>query len=196
VLRIAVFASGPGTTAEAVIVACQSRHIAGQVVLVIGNNSAAEVFVRAGRLGIPTRHLSGRTHPDPDLLDAEIVHTLHTVDATHIVLAGYLKKLGPRTLAAFGGRIVNTHPALLPAFGGQGMFGRHVHQAVLASGIAITGATVHHVEADYDTGPIIAQVEVAVLASDTVDTLADRVQHAERELLITTLETIAATHYA
>jgi len=190
-LRLVLFASGAGTTAECVISACQTHRIAGDVVLVVGNNSGAEVFARSRRLGVATRHLSGRTNPDPDLLDAEILRTLRSVAASHIVLAGYMKKLGPRTLKAFAGRIVNTHPALLPAFGGQGMYGRRVHEAVLESGVKITGATVHHVEGEYDTGPVIAQTEVAVLDSDTVDTLAARVQKAERELLVTTLAAIA-----
>jgi phosphoribosylglycinamide formyltransferase-1 len=91
------------------------------------------------------------------------------------------------------GRVFNTHPALLPAFGGQGMFGRRVHHAVLASGVTLTGASVHHVTADYDAGPVIAQVEIAVLATDTVDTLAARVQDAEREVLIQTLASQFAT---
>ena len=134
--------------------------------------------------------LSGVTHPEPGALDAAILRTLREVTATHIVLAGYMKKLGPRTLQAFTGRTFNTHPALLPAFGGQGMFGRNVHRAVLESGVSTTGTTVHHVQADYDTGPIISQTQVAVSASDTIDTLADRVQQAERELLIRTLRTI------
>lgn len=117
---------------------------------------------------------------------------LHNAGATQVVLAGYMKKLGPRTLAAFKGRIFNTHPALLPAFGGQGMFGHRVHEAVLDSGATVTGATVHHVEAEYDTGEIISQVHVPVAPSDTADSLADRVQRAERELLIQTLISLIA----
>jgi phosphoribosylglycinamide formyltransferase 1 len=187
---IAIFASGSGTTAEALITACASGRIPAQVAIIIGNNSASQVFARATRLAVPARHLSGVTHPGPGALDAEILRTLSEVTATHIVLAGYMKKLGPLTLQAFAGRAFNTHPALLPAFGGQGMFGRNVHRAVLESGVSTTGATVHHVHADYDTGPIISQIEVAVSASDTIDTLADRVQQAERDLLIRTLRTI------
>ena len=188
--RIAIFASGSGTTAEALITACASGRIPAQVAVVIGNNSASEVFARASRLAVPARHLSGVTHPEPGALDAAILRTLREVTATHIVLAGYMKKLGPLTLQAFAGRIFNTHPALLPAFSGQGMFGRNVHRAVLESGVSTTGATVHHVHADYDTGPIISQIEVPVSASDTIDTLTDRVQQAERDLLIRTLRTI------
>ena len=188
--RIAIFASGSGTTAEALITACANGRIPAQVAVVIGNNSTSEVFARAARLTVPARHLSGVTHPEPGALDAAILRTLREVTATHIVLAGYMKKLGPLTLQAFADRIFNTHPALLPAFGGQGMFGRNVHRAVLESGVTTTGATVHHVHADYDTGPIISQTQVAVSASDTIDTLTDRVQQAERELLVRTLRTI------
>lgn len=190
-LRLVLFASGTGTTADAVISACQTGRIAGQVVLVVGNNSRADVLDRARRLGVATRHLSGHTHPDPNLLDTEILRTVRSVNATHLVLAGYMKKLGPRTLRTFAGRIFNTHPALLPAFGGQAMYGTRVHQAVLDSGNPITGATVHHVEAEYDTGPIIAQAEVAVLANDTADSLAVRAQETKRELLVSTLAAIS-----
>lgn len=189
-IRIAILASGKGTTAEAIITACQDERIRGTTVIVIGNNSTAEVFTRAARLGVPTRHLSGRTHPRPDALDAAVLDAVCSAGATHIVLAGYLKKLGPQTLRAFAGRIINTHPALLPAFGGQGMFGRHVHEAVLAARVQTTGATVHHVEAEYDTGPIIAQTEVAIVPTDTVESLSARVLHVERELLIRTLADI------
>jgi phosphoribosylglycinamide formyltransferase-1 len=122
--------------------------------------------------GIQPRHLSGATHPAEGELDAGILATLRGATATHILLAGYLKKLGPCTLEAYRGRIFNTHPALLPVFGGQGMYGRNVHQAVLESGVRTTGATVHHVQDDYDTGPVIAQTEVPVLPDDTIDTLA------------------------
>jgi phosphoribosylglycinamide formyltransferase 1 len=185
--RIAILASGSGTTAEAVMTACRDRRIPAEVVLVIGNNSRAEVLARAARQGVTTHHLSGHTHPDPAELDAAILEGLLQVRATLVVLAGYMKKLGPRTLATFTGRIINTHPALLPAFGGQGMYGRHVHKAVLDSGATVTGATVHHAEAEYDTGEIISQVQIPVTSSDTVDSLAERVQSAERELLIQTL---------
>jgi len=190
--RLAIFASGSGTTAEAVMTACLSGRVPAEVGVLVGNNSAAGVFAKAARAGIPARHLSGRTHPEPDVLDAEILLTLNSAGTTHVVLAGYMKKIGPRTLEAFAGRIFNTHPALLPAFGGQGMFGRHVHEAVLQSGVATTGATVHLVDADYDTGKVVSQAEVPVMPGDTIDTLAERVQRAERELLVQTLAAVFA----
>jgi phosphoribosylglycinamide formyltransferase-1 len=98
------------------------------------------------------------------------------------VLAGYMRKLGPQTLAAYSKRILNVHPALLPKFGGQGMYGKHVHEAVLKAGDKLSGATIHIVDGEYDHGPIVAQAEVPVEAGDTPDTLAARVQAKEQEM--------------
>jgi phosphoribosylglycinamide formyltransferase-1 len=103
-----------------------------------------------------------------------------------------MRKLGPQTLETFRGRVVNTHPALLPKYGGQGMYGHRVHEAVLAAGERTTGVTVHVVEADYDTGPIVAQAEVPVAPDDTVETLAERVRARERRFLVEVLADIAA----
>ncbi|NQV80010.1 MAG: phosphoribosylglycinamide formyltransferase, partial [Alphaproteobacteria bacterium] len=113
-----------------------------------------------------------------------------------VVLAGYLKKIGPRVLQAFGGRIVNTHPALLPKFGGPGMYGIHVHAAVLAAGETMTGVTVHLVEEEYDRGPILAQAEVSVDPDDTPESLAARVQAREKTFLIETLRRLGAGELA
>ncbi|MDR1999430.1 MAG: phosphoribosylglycinamide formyltransferase [Frankiaceae bacterium] len=190
--RIAILASGGGSTAEAIICACRDGRIPAEPAVIIGNNSGAEVFARAARLQVPARHLSGHTHPDAGALDAVILACLRETGVTHVVLAGYLKKLGPLTLSAFAGRIVNTHPALLPAFGGRGMYGARVHQAVLEAGARFTGATVHHVTVDYDAGPVIAQVQVPVHPGDTVDTLAARVHVAECDLLVSALASLIA----
>jgi phosphoribosylglycinamide formyltransferase 1 len=181
-VRIGVLASHEGTTLQAIIDA-----FPGDVVVVISNNGDSGALVRARAAGIAAHHLSSRTHPDPDALDATILTTLTEARADVVVLAGYMRKIGPRTLAAFGGRIFNTHPALLPRFGGQGMYGMHVHRAVLASGDVVSGASVHRVDAEYDTGEVIAQREVPVLPGDTPEALAARVQLAERALLVEVL---------
>jgi phosphoribosylglycinamide formyltransferase 1 len=102
-----------------------------------------------------------------------------------------MKKLGPRVLRAHGGRILNTHPALLPKFGGQGMYGNRVHEAVLASGDAETGASIHLVDSEYDTGPVLARCRVPVMPGDSVAALAERVQARERELVVETLARLA-----
>jgi phosphoribosylglycinamide formyltransferase-1 len=134
--------------------------------------------------GVPTAHLSSVTHPDPAALDAAVLAALDAAGTDLVVLAGYMKKLGPLTLAAYDGRVVNVHPALLPAYGGQGMYGDRVHAAVLADGAAVSGATVHLVTAGYDEGPVLAQVEVPVEPDDSVETLRARVQAAEKRLLV------------
>ena len=148
-------------------------------------------MARARREGIATHHLSNRTHPDPDALDRTILETLQGCGVEILVLAGYMKKLGSKTLAAYRGRIVNIHPALLPKFGGQGFYGNAVHQAVLAACATESGATVHLVDGEYDQGTILAQRKVAVLPDDTPETLAARVLVQEHVLYTETLQKIA-----
>ncbi len=182
--RIAIIGSGSGTTAARVIDAVGAGEIAAEVAVVVGNNSEAGIFDVARTRGVRTAHLSGVTHPDPDDLDAAMLDVLRAADVDLLVLAGYMKKLGPRVLGQFQGAILNVHPALLPSYGGQGMYGDRVHAAVLADGTGRTGATVHHVTAEYDQGPVIAQVEVPVRPDDDVAALRTRVQAAEKALLV------------
>jgi phosphoribosylglycinamide formyltransferase-1 len=191
-LRIGVLASHEGTTLQAIIDGCAQGRIDGRVAAVISNNSGAGAVRRAAAAGIPTFHLSSVTHPESDGLDAAIRDALQRADVDVVFLAGYMKRLGPHTLAAFAGRILNTHPALLPKFGGQGMFGDRVFEAVLAAGEAESGASVHLVDADYDTGAVVRQARVHVLPGDTVESLKARVQACERDAVIGTLAAIAS----
>ena len=190
-MRIGVLASHEGTTLQAVLDAVAQGRIAGSVAIVISNNSDAGALRRAAARGVPALRLSSATHPDPDALDGAILAALAEAQADVVFLAGYMKKLGPKTLVTFRGRIFNTHPALLPAFGGQGMYGSRVHEAVLASGARESGPSFHLVEAEYDTGRVLAQARVPVEAGDTVETLAERVRARERELVVETLHRIA-----
>jgi phosphoribosylglycinamide formyltransferase 1 len=190
-LTIGVLASHTGTTLQAVIDACRDGRIAGRVGVVISNNRDAEALRRAEQHGIPYRHLSRRTCWVPEALDELIAGTLRDHGADVVLLAGYLRKVGPRTLAAFDGRILNVHPSLLPRHGGQGMYGRAVHEAVLASGDRVTGASVHVVTADYDDGPVVSQREVPVDDDDDVDTLSAKVRLVERVLVVETLDRLA-----
>jgi len=160
-------------------------------VLLVANNADAPVLLRAAQAGVPAIVLSSRTHPETDALDGAVLAAVTESGATHILLAGYMKKLGKPTVDAFQGRVFNSHPALLPAFGGQGMYGDRVHEAVLQSGAATSGATVHRVTGEYDAGEILRQVEVPVLADDDVSSLGERVRAAERELLVEVLADIA-----
>lgn len=191
-MNIAVLASGEGTTLQAVLDACASGRLAARVGLVISNNAAAGALRRGRAAGVAVRHLSAASAGGVAALDRSIRDALAQAATDWVLLAGYMKQLGPLTLAAFAGRIINTHPALLPQFGGQGMYGMHVHRAVLAAGRQVSGASVHFVDEHYDTGAVIAQVRVPVAGGDSAATLAARVQAAERELVIEVLAAAAS----
>ncbi len=190
-VRIGVLASHEGTTLQAILDACAAGALAAEVAVVISNNRDAGALGRARAAGIPTRHLSSRTHLDGHALDIAICQALVDAGAEVVVLAGYMKRLGAHTLARFRERVLNTHPALLPKFAGQGMYGLNVHRAVLAAGEATTGASIHLVTERYDAGPVIAQREMPVAAGDTPESLAERVQSTERALLVEVLADIA-----
>lgn len=174
------------------VASCTAGRIRGTVSTVISNNSASGALRRARAAGIPAHHLSSSTHAVPELLDAAIAAALLSGQADIVFLAGYLKRLGQSTLTAFPERILNTHPALLPKFGGPGMFGDHVFKAVLAAGEAESGVSVHLVDREYDTGRVIRQARLPVEPADSVDTLRARTQICERELVVGTLAAIAA----
>lgn len=186
-MKLAVLASHRGSNFQAILDAITAKMLPAQVVLAISNNSSSEALTRAKKAGIATLHLSGKTHPDPAGLDAAMAFALTQAEADWVVTAGYMKKLGPSTLKEFGGRIVNIHPSLLPKYGGQGMYGKHVHEAVIANGETESGLTVHLVDGEYDTGPILKQKTVPVLPNDSVDDLAARVIQEEHKLLVETL---------
>lgn len=189
--RLAIFASHGGSILQAVIDACARHELPLDVVLVISNNSQSAALKRAAEHGIETLHMSSRTHGDDELLDQAIVSKLQEADVDWVLLAGYMKKLGTKTLDTYRNRILNAHPALLPKFGGQGFYGRKVHEAVLEAGETESGATVHLVEGDYDTGPMLSQVRVPVKVDDDVEALERRVKAAERNLVLATLAELA-----
>ncbi len=186
-MNIAAMASHGGSILQAVIDACEDGTLAATVTLVISNNSDAKALKRAKKHGIEALHLSARTHGNADELDEALTAALGEAKADWILLAGYMKKLGPQTLGAYRNRILNTHPSLLPKYGGQGLFGRKVHQAVLDAADTESGATVHLVAEEYDTGPILSQVRVQVKPNDSVESLEERVKSAERNLIVATL---------
>ena len=185
--RLAVLASGEGSTLQAVLDATVAGRLGATVAIVISNNRDSRALKRAQAAAVPAVHLSSQSHPEPEHLDQAILDALATANADMVLLAGYLKKLGPRVLAQYRGRIINTHPALLPKFGGKGMYGNRVHNAVLAASEVETGVSVHLVDAEYDTGRVLAQCRVPVLTGDTAAGLATRVQAREREFLVEVL---------
>lgn len=174
--RIAVLASGEGTTLQAIMETCN-------VVLVISNNSDSGALRRARQFNVPGIVVGKTAQPDLDMLAI-----LEPSGADLVVLAGYLQKVGKLTLKAYQGRIINTHPSLLPKHGGKGMYGRRVHQAVLDSGDTETGVTIHLVTNGYDTGDIIAQCVVPVMPSDTVTSIEKRVKAIEKRMICTVIQ--------
>jgi formyltetrahydrofolate-dependent phosphoribosylglycinamide formyltransferase len=176
-VRVAVLASGGGTNLQAILDHFASLHgrAPGQVTLVVSDRKDAGALERARRAGIGAVHL-------PANRSSELGALLREHQIGVVALAGYLRMIPPDVTRAFHGRIVNVHPALLPAFGGPGMYGRKVHEAVLAAGAKESGATVHFVDDQYDQGAIIAQAKVPVLAGDTPAALAARVLDQEHAL--------------
>jgi phosphoribosylglycinamide formyltransferase-1 len=191
-LKIGVLASHGGSNMQAIIDQVEAGRLDAEIVLVVSNNSDSGAMARAEKHGLPRRHLSGHTHPDPDALDDAIRGALTEAGADLVVLAGYMKKIGPKTLEAFRGRMLNIHPALLPKHGGKGMYGIHPHEAVLAAGDAESGATVHVVTADYDQGPVLRQRRVPVHDDDTAQTLQQRVLREEHVIYAEVIADIVA----
>ena len=188
--RLGFLASHGGSNMQAIIDACRDGRLSAEPAVVIGNNSGSNALARARREGIPAHHLSGKTHPEPEELDAAIAEVLQRHEVNLVILAGYMRLLGPKTLAAYQGRVLNIHPALLPRFGGKGLYGPAVHEAVLAAGDRTTGVTVHVVDEQFDSGPILAQATLPVEEGDTVDSLAARVLVQEHLLFVDTLQRI------
>ena len=188
--RLAVLASGRGSNLQAIIEHFDDlgREAMGKVVLVASNRADSPALVRAATASIDIAHF--RTDDD----GAELLSLLRRFRIDLVILAGYLKRIPPKVTAEFAGRILNIHPALLPAFGGEGMYGARVHEAVLAAGSTQTGVTVHLVDDDYDRGPIVAQWIVPVIYGDTPDSLAARVLKVEHIVYPRAVEMVAALH--
>ena len=183
VLHIAVFASGRGSNFEALHHAIAEQKISAKIVVVISNNSSSGALALAQSFTIPAFHISQQQFSDPSLFQQKILETLRSFGTNFIVLAGYIKKLDPAITRAFPERIINIHPALLPKYGGEGMFGMNVHNAVIAAKEKESGATVHFVNEEYDNGGIIAQQKIRIDPNDTPETLAAKVLKVEHELL-------------
>jgi phosphoribosylglycinamide formyltransferase 1 len=191
-LNLGFLASHGGTSMRAIVGAIARGELDAYPRIVISNNSEAPALQFAHEHGIALRHISGKTEGSEQAADLAICSTLQHSGVEWVVMSGYLRKLGPATLARYRGRILNIHPALLPKFGGRGMYGRNVHLAVLAAGETVSGITVHLVDEEYDHGTIIAQHEVPVLQGDTVDDLQQRITEAEPPFFVEVLRTIAA----
>jgi phosphoribosylglycinamide formyltransferase-1 len=188
-LKLGFLASGNGSSARAIIGAIRAGSLAAEARLVVSNNRSAPALAFAAEAGVPA--LAIATQADPEAADARLAEEMVSHGVELIVLSGYLRQLGPRTLGRYAGRILNIHPGPLPDFGGHGMYGRRVHEAVIAAGAAESGICIHLVDAEYDRGPVIARRSVAVAPGDTAQTLEARVTALEPAFYVETLQRIA-----
>jgi len=185
--RLAVLASGRGSNLQAIMDHFENvaRERVASVVLVASNRPDSPVLVRAATASIDIATFDSADD------GSELLNLLHKFRIDLVVLAGYLKRIQSKVIREYAGRIVNIHPALLPAFGGEGMYGARVHEAVIESGAKESGATVHLVDDEYDRGPIVAQWRIPVEPSDTPTTLAARVLNVEHIMYPRAIEMIA-----
>ena len=183
--RIAVLVSGGGTNLQAILESeRRGKNPNGQVALVVASKPGVYALTRAEQFGVPTAVVARRDYADSEAFDAALLDVLagHNIDL--VVLAGFLSVLGPSVIAAYPNRILNVHPSLIPSFCGPGFYGLRVHEAALARGVKVTGATVHFVNEECDGGPILLQKAVDIQPGDTPETLQKRVMvEAEWKLL-------------
>ncbi len=191
-LRLGFLASHGGSNMSAILAAIEQGKLHADPKIVVSNHSNSRALQTARERGIPGYCVNGKVAGGDDQADARIAQLLADRDVNVVILNGYMKKIGATTLQAFAGQILNIHPALLPKYGGQGMYGQFVHQAVLTAGDTETGATVHVIDEEYDKGRILGQAKVPVLPGDTVDELAMRVLAAEKQLYVEILQKLAA----
>lgn len=179
-IRIAVLLSGNGSTLQNIIDQRDQGNLDVEIVCVVSSRANAYGLKRAEKHGIPAHSIPRKNYTSDSEYGAAIWDTLNPLRPDLVVLAGFMSLL--QVPEGYKNRIMNVHPALIPAFSGQGMYGHHVHESVLEFGAKITGVTVHFLDEQYDNGPIIMQASVPVLEGDTADSLAERVQAKEREL--------------
>lgn len=191
-IRMAVLASHGGSDMQAIIDGCKAGKIPAEVVLCVSNNRDSMALMRAEKEGIDHLHLSARTEGSEDALADRLLELFREYRVDLIFLAGYMRRMHPRVIAAYEDRILNIHPALLPKYGGKGMYGIHVHEAVLRAGETETGVTIHRVNEHYDSGSIVAQTKVPVRTDDTPETLQARVLETEHQFLVDVLAQICA----
>lgn len=185
--NIGFLASGRGSNVRVIVEACRNGSLDANPAVIISNNAMSGVLDYAKNENIPHYHLSQQTHTNSDVV---ITETLIQHDVSLVVLAGYMKKIGPYLLETFKYKIINIHPSLLPKFGGQGMYGIKVHEEVIAAGEKETGVTIHLVNDTYDQGQILAQQKISIEPNDTPESLAARVLSIEHELYKSTIRNI------
>ena len=189
-LRVAVLLSGSGTSLENLCNEIDAGRVPAEVCVVISSKRDAGGLERAARRGIPALAVPRKEFDDPGAYNDALHEALAPYPIDLVALLGFLSLFEPRE--RFAGAVINVHPALIPAFSGRGYYGLRVHRAVLEAGVRWTGATVHFADDEYDHGPVLLQEPVPVLATDTPERLAARVQAAERRLVPEAIRRIAA----
>ena len=186
-MNIAIFASGNGSNAENIYHYFKKNNLPVTIALIVTNNANAYVIERAKKINVPVEIFSKKDfyeHPE------KIIAQLKKYGIEYIVLAGFLLKIHPEIIRAYPNKIINIHPALLPKFGGKGMYGDNVHKAVIEAGETESGITIHYVNEEYDKGEIIAQYKTTVNELDTADTLAEKIHNLEYEFFPETLQKV------
>ena len=189
-ISLGILASHGGSNLQVIMDACDNGLLKANVAVVVSNNSGSLALRRARKSGIPAYHLSSSTHSNDGDLDVAIKNILKKYNVDLIILAGYMKKIGPSVLRTFRNRVINSHPALLPKYGGKGMYGDRVHKAVVEAKSMETGISIHLVDEDYDHGSIISQKIIAVDSAEGVEFVKKKVQKHEHRFWVTTLNKI------
>ena len=189
-LRLGFLASRNGSSFRAIVAAIRSGGLDAEARLLVSNNRASGAMEFARETGTPC--LAIPTQADPEAADAALRAALEDAGVELVVLSGYLRRLGPLTLDRYRNRILNIHPGLLPQFGGEGMYGRRVHEAVIAAGVAESGMTIHLVDEEYDHGPVLRRKTEPLLAGDTAESLEARITAAEPPFFLETLKDVAS----
>ncbi|MFJ8529352.1 phosphoribosylglycinamide formyltransferase [Bacillus sp. NPDC094106] len=183
--RLAVFASGSGSNFQALIDAVEEKRLQADISLLVCDQPEARVMERAHCHGVPCFAFSAREYKSKEIFENEILKKLREYEIDCVILAGYMRLIGPTLLEAYGGKIINIHPSLLPSFPGKDAVGQ-----ALEAGVKVTGVTIHYVDAGMDTGPIIAQEAVTVSETDTRESLQKKIQHVEHRLYVDTVNKI------
>ncbi|NTV45463.1 MAG: phosphoribosylglycinamide formyltransferase [Chlorobiales bacterium] len=186
--RLAVFCSGAGSNFQALYRGIQERNLPAEIVLCLSNRSQCGAMQFAGEHGIEPLHLSEKQFDSYEAFSLAMLKALQERHIDYILLAGYMKQIPPKVVAAYPKRMLNIHPALLPKFGGDGMYGMNVHRAVIEAGEKQSGPTVHFVDEDYDTGEIFMQRVIDIAPDDTPEALAEKVLKVEHAIYTDALE--------
>lgn len=187
--RIGILSSHNGSGFDTIQKACENKELDAQIVLVISNNTNAKVLEKASHKDIPSFIINAKKYPDENL-DEKITNMMKEFKVDYIFLSGYMKKIEEKLVKNYENKIINSHPALLPKFGGHGMYGINVHKAVINSNEKKSGCTIHYINENYDEGEYILQESINLDANETVETLEEKIKNLESQTIIKAFKNI------